>query len=92
MTTTTAPAVPVLVALSPCFQGTGKGAFDGLTTGSAFHGATLGGLVKEDASSFTCTFATDLRDDAERVMRKNFPKSNYFVGASGRKDPWWKLW
>jgi outer membrane protein assembly factor BamD len=33
----------------------------------------------------------DLRDDAERVMRKNFPDSMYFRGATGRKDPWWKL-
>jgi outer membrane protein assembly factor BamD len=35
---------------------------------------------------------TDLRNDAERVMKTNFPNSNYFTGASGRKDPWWKLW
>ncbi len=34
----------------------------------------------------------DLRDDSERVMRKNFPKSKYFAGAVGRKDPWWKIW
>jgi len=33
----------------------------------------------------------DLRDDADRVMKKNFPKSRYLVGATGRKDPWWKL-
>lgn len=34
----------------------------------------------------------DLRDDADRVMRKNFPDSAYFKGASGKKDPWWMLW
>ena len=34
----------------------------------------------------------DLRDDADRVMRKNFPASAYFKGASGSKDPWWMLW
>jgi outer membrane protein assembly factor BamD len=35
----------------------------------------------------------DLRDDAERVMRKNFPKSAYLAGAAAAaKDPWWKLW
>jgi outer membrane protein assembly factor BamD len=34
----------------------------------------------------------DLRDDADRVMHKNFPDSAYFKGASGRKDPWWMLW
>jgi outer membrane protein assembly factor BamD len=33
----------------------------------------------------------ELRDDAERVMRKNFPQSAYFRGATGRKDPWWKF-
>ena len=35
---------------------------------------------------------TDLRDDSERIMRKNFPDSPYFKGAVGRKDPWWKIW
>jgi len=36
----------------------------------------------------------DLRDDAERVMRKNFPNSRYFAGAVTDNDsrPWWKLW
>lgn len=35
---------------------------------------------------------TDLRDDAERVMRKNFPKSEYYKRGLDRKEPWWKLW
>ena len=35
---------------------------------------------------------TDLRDDADRVMHKNFPDSAYFKGASGKQDPWWMLW
>ena len=34
----------------------------------------------------------DLRDDAERVMRKNFPKSEYYVRGVNRSEPWWKLW
>lgn len=34
----------------------------------------------------------DLRDDAERVMRKNFPKSPYYVRGVGREEPWWRLW
>lgn len=34
----------------------------------------------------------DLRDDAERVMRKNFPKSHYFNRAENQDEPWWKLW
>jgi outer membrane protein assembly factor BamD len=34
----------------------------------------------------------DLRDDAERVMRKNFPNSPYYVRGLNRDEPWWKLW
>lgn len=34
----------------------------------------------------------DLRDDAERVMRKNFPKSEYYTRGLDKKEPWWKLW
>ncbi len=34
----------------------------------------------------------DLRDDAERVMRKNYPKSEYYVRGLNRPEPWWKLW
>jgi outer membrane protein assembly factor BamD len=34
----------------------------------------------------------DLRDDAERIMRKNFPKSEYFDRGLNREQPWWKLW
>lgn len=34
----------------------------------------------------------DLRDDAMRVMRKNFPNSQYFSGAVKDGKAWWKLW
>ena len=34
----------------------------------------------------------DLRDDAERVMRKNYPDSEYYVRGLDRQEPWWKLW
>ncbi|MDD5249894.1 MAG: outer membrane protein assembly factor BamD [Rhodocyclaceae bacterium] len=34
----------------------------------------------------------DLRDDTERVMRTNFPKSEYYARGLDRKEPWWKLW
>lgn len=34
----------------------------------------------------------DLRDDAERVMRKNFPNSEYYKRGLNKDDPWWKLW
>ena len=35
---------------------------------------------------------TDLRDAADRVMRKNFPNSKYLTGKVDRSAPWWKLW
>jgi outer membrane protein assembly factor BamD len=31
-----------------------------------------------------------LRDDAQRVLKQNFPKSKYFTG--GDTKPWWKFW
>ncbi len=34
----------------------------------------------------------DLRDDAERVMRKNYPNSVYYTRGLERKEPWWRLW
>lgn len=34
----------------------------------------------------------DLRDDAERIMRKNFPNSEYYKRGLNREEPWWKLW
>ena len=34
----------------------------------------------------------DLRDDAERVMRKNFPGSEYYKRGIDKDTPWWKLW
>ncbi len=34
----------------------------------------------------------DLRDDAERVMRKNFPDSPYFKGPVKRDVAWWRIW
>jgi len=34
----------------------------------------------------------DLRDDAERVMRRNFPDSPYFKGPVKRDVSWWRIW
>jgi outer membrane protein assembly factor BamD len=34
----------------------------------------------------------DLRDDAERVMRKSFPESVYYTRGLDSAEPWWKLW
>ena len=36
---------------------------------------------------------TDLRDDAERVLMKNFPDSKYLKGDPRRANtPWWQIW
>lgn len=35
---------------------------------------------------------TELRDDADRVLRKNFPDSRYYKEGLERKTPWYKLW
>jgi len=36
---------------------------------------------------------TDLRDDAERVMKKNFPDSKYLKGSGGESQrSWWRIW
>jgi len=34
----------------------------------------------------------DLRDDSERVMRKNYPNSVYYTRGLERTEAWWKLW
>jgi len=34
----------------------------------------------------------DLRDDADRVMKKNFPNSRFYRDGLTRKVAWWKLW
>ncbi len=34
-----------------------------------------------------------LRDDAKRVLEKNYPQSEYLTrGFKGSTDPWWKVW
>lgn len=34
----------------------------------------------------------DLRDDADRVMRKNFPDSEFYKTGLADKKKWWHLW
>ena len=34
----------------------------------------------------------DLRDDALRVLKTNFPNSPWLKGDVVRSDPWWRLW
>lgn len=36
---------------------------------------------------------TALKDDAKRILEKNYPQSAYLTkGFQQAKDPWWKLW
>ena len=35
---------------------------------------------------------TDLRNDAERVMKANFPDSKYLTGKGGKGASWWQIW
>lgn len=35
---------------------------------------------------------TQLRDDAERVLLKNFPNSVYLRGGPDKDVPWWQIW
>ena len=36
---------------------------------------------------------TELRDDARRVLDKNYPNSSFIAnGFRGKSDPWWKFW
>jgi outer membrane protein assembly factor BamD len=42
--------------------------------------------------SYEAMGMTDLRDDADRVLRTNYPKSVYFSGGPVDKRPWWQFW
>ena len=42
--------------------------------------------------SYDALGLTDLRDDAQRVMTKNFPNSKYLTGTAGTDTPWWVIW
>jgi outer membrane protein assembly factor BamD len=46
------------------------------------------------ARSYDQMGMTDLRDDALRVLKKNFPESPWLVGDGPRKEgaAWWKFW
>ena len=35
---------------------------------------------------------SDLRDDAARVLQKNFPNSKFLSGINPREKSWWKFW
>jgi len=44
-------------------------------------------------SSYGALGMTELRDDAKRVLEKNFPKSDYLkAGGVKKSTSWWRLW
>lgn len=45
------------------------------------------------ASAYDRLGMSDLRDDARRVLKANFPDSPYLEGKAPKRDiPWWRLW
>lgn len=43
--------------------------------------------------SYDALGMTQLRDDAKRVLEKNYPKSEFLTrGFRASSDPWWKFW
>ncbi len=42
--------------------------------------------------SYNALNLPQLRDDSERVLRQNFPKSVYFSGGKKKEKPWWQIW
>jgi outer membrane protein assembly factor BamD len=44
-------------------------------------------------SSYDALGMTTLRDDAKRVLEKNFPQSTILkTGSIKKTSPWWRLW
>lgn len=44
------------------------------------------------AESYDKLGLNQLRDDARRVLDKNFPDSRYASGYEAKRKPWWQLW
>jgi outer membrane protein assembly factor BamD len=42
--------------------------------------------------SYDALGTNDLRDDALRVLKLNFPKSKYITGNFDKTKPWWRFW
>lgn len=43
--------------------------------------------------SYDALGMAQLRDDARRVLEKNYPQSEFLLhGAKSNSDPWWKFW
>jgi outer membrane protein assembly factor BamD len=45
------------------------------------------------AMSYDRLGLTQLRDDADRVLKQNYPESRFIKeGLRARETPWWQLW
>ena len=44
------------------------------------------------AQSYDRLGLDQLRDDTERVLKRNFPSSSVATGIATKKAPWWQLW
>lgn len=44
------------------------------------------------ARSYDALNLTDLRDDADRVLRLNYPNSRFLAGKAPASKHWWKFW
>jgi outer membrane protein assembly factor BamD len=42
--------------------------------------------------SYDALGLTELRDDADRIFKKNFPNSDFLRGGRKIKKPWWQIW
>jgi outer membrane protein assembly factor BamD len=42
--------------------------------------------------SYDALGMTELRDDADRVFKKNFPDSDFLRGGRKKAKPWWQIW
>lgn len=42
--------------------------------------------------SYDALSMVELRDDADRVLRTNFPNSDYLKVGLNRAEPWWQIW
>ncbi|MGB8857243.1 MAG: outer membrane protein assembly factor BamD [Burkholderiales bacterium] len=43
-------------------------------------------------SAYESLGMNDLRDDARKVLQKNFPQSIYLAGHTEANKPWWRFW
>ena len=66
-------------------------------TSTTTRNAEEGVLVNEEGllilvQAYDKLGLNDLRNDAERVMKTNFPNSKYLSGKFDNSKPWWQLW